>query len=411
MTSRAGQKRSAASNGAEASTSTAHTSKKTRFVEPDEDPANFAEQVDSALETRSRRGKVKSEGYESDSSDDGEGVVNSRKKGKEEEEDEDDMFAMADKEEKAQEETGKKKDKFMRLGDIEGQEFNDKSDEDSDDEEFEDEDARERKKKEGMGYEMSSFNMREEMEEGKFTDDGNYIRTFDPHQVHDKWMDGLDEREIKLARKRKREQEKKQQEKMEREERELEESGGAAAIELKLLPYLKKGETVLEALQRLGAAEKRKQPAKKPYVFRIWLSTLSRLTHFDDLRAKRKADGTMNVDKQPHTPTDIEAITELASKLMSLGDVDVYSKTYEELVRHVRTAGNVESNWEPPSADVKYEYRWEKPGSGQTDQVFGPFSEEDMKSWFKAAYFGTHGEQVKVRPVGGEWGDWDDVIS
>ncbi|RXW12816.1 hypothetical protein EST38_g13038 [Candolleomyces aberdarensis] len=390
MASRAGQKRSAASNSAEASTSSAHTSKKTRFVEPDDDPANFAEQVDSALETRSRRGKVKSEGYESDSSDDGEGVVNSRKKGKEEEEEEEDMFAMADKEEKAQEETGKKKDKFMRLGDIEGQEFHDESGENSDDEDFEDEDARERKKKEGMGFELSSFNMREEMEEGKFTDDGNYIRTFDPHQVHDKWMDGLDEREIKLARKRKREQEKKQKEKMDREERELQESGGPAAVELQLLPYLKKGETILEALQRLGAAEKRKQPAKKP--------------------AKRKADGAMSVDKQPHTPTDIEVITDLASKLMSLGDVDVYSKTYEELVRHVRTAGNVESNWEPPSADVKYEYKWDKPGSGQTDQVFGPFSEEDMRSWYKAAYFGTYGEQVKVRRVGGEWGDWDDVV-
>ncbi|KAJ2913433.1 hypothetical protein MD484_g6971, partial [Candolleomyces efflorescens] len=391
MASRAGQKRSAASNNAEASTSSGHASKKTRFVEPDEDPANFAEQVDSALETRSRRGKVRSEGYESDSSDDGEGVVNSRKKGKEEEEEEDDMFAMADKEEKAQEESGKKKqDKFMRLGDIEGQEFNDESGENSDDEDFEDEDARERKKKEGMGFELSSFNMREEMEEGKFTDDGNYIRTFDPHQVHDKWMDGLDEREIKLARKRKREQEKKQKEKIEREERELEESGGPAAVELKLLPYLKKGETILEALQRLGAAEKRKQPAKKP--------------------AKRKADGAMNVDKQPHTPTDIETITELASKLMSLGDADVYSKSYEELVRHVRTAGNVEQNWEPPSADVKYEYKWDKPGSGQTDQPFGPFSEENMKSWYKAAYFGTYGEQVKVRRVGGEWGDWDDVV-
>lgn len=267
MASRAGQKRSAASGSGEASTSGSHTSKKTRFVEPEDDPANFAEQVDSALETRSRKGTVKNEGYESDSSDDGEGVVRSRKKDKKDEgDDEDDMFAAVDKEEKAEEAEGKKKDKFMRLGDIEGQEFNNGEDGSDGEDEFEDEDAKERKKKEGMGFELSSFNMREEMEEGKFTEDGNYIRAFDPHQVHDKWMDGLDEREIKLARKRKREQERKQKDKVEREERELAESGGPVAIERKLLCLLKKGESVLEALQRLGVQAKRKQPAKKPYV-------------------------------------------------------------------------------------------------------------------------------------------------
>jgi len=255
-------KRSAGSSGPEASRSDAHAPKKTRFVEPEDDPATFAEQVDSALETRSRRGKVKNEGYDSDSSDDGEGVVNSRKKGKEEEEDEDDMFAIADKEEKEDDAGTKKQEKYMRLGDIEGQEFNDDSDEDD----LDDEHAKERKKKEEMGFELSGFNMREEMEEGKFTEDGNYIRVFDPHQVHDKWMEGLDDEEIKRARRRKREQEKKQKEKMEREERELAESGGPAAIELKLLPLLKRGETILEALQRLGAAAKRKGSTKKPCV-------------------------------------------------------------------------------------------------------------------------------------------------
>lgn len=393
MASRAGQKRAASGAGESSSSTSHHAPKKTRFVEPEDDPANFAEQVDASLESKSRKGKVKNEGYESDSSDDGEGVVNSRKKGGkggEDEDEEDDMFAAADKDEKEEEVAGKKKaDKFMRLGDIEGQEFNNESEE-SDIEEFEDEDARERKKKEGMGFELSSFNMRDEMEEGKFTEDGNYIRTVDPHQVHDKWMDGLDEREIKIARKRKREQEKKQREKMEKEERELAESGGPVAIERKLLPLLKKGESVLEALQRLGAAAKRKPAAPKK-------------------AAKRKAgEEPMAVDKEAAPPTDIEIITDLASQLMSLGDADAYSKTYEEIVRHVRSSGDVEANWEPPSADVKYEYKWDKPGN---TEVFGPFSEDDMKTWYKAAYFGQYGELVNVRPVGSsEWGDWSDIV-
>ncbi|KIK57724.1 hypothetical protein GYMLUDRAFT_45895 [Collybiopsis luxurians FD-317 M1] len=366
-------------------------SKKTRFVEPGDDPATFAEQVDSALENPSanRKGRVKNEGYESDSSDDGEGVVLSRKKGAENDED-DDIFAVADKEEKAEESGAKKKkETYIRLGDIEGQEFGHSGSEDEDDEdEPEDEDDAERKKKAGMGYELSSFNMREEMEEGKFTEDGSYVRSFDPHGIHDRWMEGLDEKEIKQARKRKREQERIQKERMEAEEKELEESGGKPALEKELLAMLKKGETVLESLQRLGVEAKKANP-----------------------KSKQNANETaMNVDASSKAPSDIERVTHLASTIMSLGEADIYSKTYEELVRSVRSSGTVDTNWVSPSADKKYEYKWDVPGSGQVDQTFGPFDEEEMKSWFKASYFGPSGEKVKVRQVGGEWKDWDELL-
>lgn len=262
MPPRTSQKRGADSTG-EPSTSQAKKpqTKKTRFVDPSEDPVNFAEEVDSALETPlARKGRVKNEGYDSDSSDDGEGVVNSRKKKEGEDDEDDDMFAIGEKEEKQDEASGKKKkDKeFMRLGDIEGQEFgNSGSEGDSDDDEPEDEDDAERRKKAGMGYELSSFNMREEMEEGKFTEDGSYVRSFDPHGVHDRWMEGLDEKAIKQARRKKREQERVQREKVKAEEKELEESGGVPTLEKELLALLRKGETVLEALQRLGVEAKK----------------------------------------------------------------------------------------------------------------------------------------------------------
>jgi len=261
MQPRTAQKRSATSS-ADASTSqiSSHAPKKTRFVEPSEDPVNFAEEVDSALENPSakRKGRVKNEGYESDSSDDGEGVVLSRRKDADGDDDDDDMFAMAEKEEKKDEATSKKKEEFLRLGDIEGQEFNeDGEDDDSDlEDEPEDEDEAERRKKAGMGYELSSFNMREEMEEGKFAADGTYVRSFDAHAVHDRWMDNLDDKEIKQARRRKRQQERIQREKMKAEERELAQSGGKGGWEVQLVGMLKKGETVLEALQRLGTKSK-----------------------------------------------------------------------------------------------------------------------------------------------------------
>ena len=245
-----------------ASETFASTSKKTRFLDPDEDPTNFSEQVESNLEddprTR-RKGRVRTEGYESDSSDDGEGVVNSRKPANEAEDDDgDDMFASAAAEEKKPAENVKKdKNKFLRLGDIEGQEFGGRglgdNSESSESDEPEDEDDAERRKKAGMGYEMSSFNMREEMEEGKFSADGSYIRTFDPHAVHDRWLEDTDEKEMKKARRILKHREKMERERQEAEEKELQDVGGKVAIEMRLLARLRKGETVLEALQRLGA--------------------------------------------------------------------------------------------------------------------------------------------------------------
>ena len=246
--------------------------KKTRFLDPADDETNFANEVDAALENPSatRKGRVKTDGYDSDSSDDGEGVVLSRRPGADgaaNDEDED-MFAPGPKEEDTKAEGAsekKKREEFLRLGDIEGQEFGrggsadggtDDDNSSRDDEEPEDEDDAERRKKAGMGYEISSFNMREEMEEGKFSADGMYVRNFDPHALHDRWMDGLGEREIKLARKRKRRQEKEQREKMRAEEEELELLGGKDAVEREVLAMLKKGETVLEALQRLGTRNK-----------------------------------------------------------------------------------------------------------------------------------------------------------
>lgn len=399
MRARQAQKRSATSSSAEASTTSlpSHATKKTRFVEPSEDPTNFAEEVDAALETPStqRKGRVKTEGYESDSSDDGEGVVYSRRKDKQEDTaEEEDMFAMADKEEHA-DDGGKKKESYLRLGDIEGQEFNEaqgESDSDEDDEP-EDEDDAERRKKAGMGYELSSFNMREEMEEGKFSADGTYIKTFDPHSVHDRWMEGVSENDIKLARRRKKQQDRVEKERMKAEERELEQSGGRGALEIQLLGLLKRGETVLEALSRLGNRLRKNQQNNKKLP-----------------NGKTKNDVAPVSEKQPSTiQSDIDLITHLASKVLSLGDVDIYSKTYEELVRSVRASGQVAQDWMPPSADIKYEYRWNVVGA-ETGDTFGPFSEDEMKRWHNAAYFGQFGEKVKVRSVGGEWGDWDDVL-
>ncbi|KAH8116798.1 hypothetical protein DFH11DRAFT_1577595 [Phellopilus nigrolimitatus] len=399
-----------------ASTSQKRSQKKTRFVSPGDDPTRFAEDVDAQLEdskSATRRGRVKTEGYDSDSSDDGEGVVSSRKKRTGDdgvEDDDDDMFAVGDKEETAENTSTarKKKAEYLRLGDIEGQEFNEASGSGSDvsEGEPEDEDDAERRKKAGMGFELSSFNMREEMEEGKFTEDGSFVRTFDPHAIHDRWLDDTDDREMKRARRAKRVQEKAEKEKLKAEAREAQQTGNKEDIEKEMLSILKRGETVLEALARLGAKAKKTKGKEK--------STKKPRTHRSSMDVDGKGKPPPTPKQDPSKPkTQIEHLTTLASSIMSFGDVDIYSKTYEHLLRSVRASGSVEPDWTPP--DVKYEYKWDVPeaqlqSEGADPQVFGPFGEDEMKAWYSANYFGDSGEKVKVRASGGDWGDWDDVV-
>jgi CD2 antigen cytoplasmic tail-binding protein 2 len=118
----------------------------------------------------------------------------------------------------------------------------------------------------------------------------------------------------------------------------------------------------------------------------------------------------MNVDKSADAPTAIEHITHLASTLMSLGETDIYSKTYEELVRAVRSSGLVDPTWIPPSNEKSYEFKWREAGTGQPGEVFGPFSKLEMISWYQASYFGPSGEKVEIREAGGQWDDWSNVL-
>ncbi|KZW00611.1 hypothetical protein EXIGLDRAFT_830515 [Exidia glandulosa HHB12029] len=379
--------------------------KRTRFVEPEDDPARFEETVDDALETSNRKGAVKTDGYESDSTDEGEGVVYSRhKKDGDADGEDDDMFAMDDDGDKPKSSAAhdggkKKKTEFLQLGDIEGQEFAENGD-DSDDSEDEadalDEDDAERIRRKkalgyddkSMGYELSSFNMKQEMEEGKFAADGSYMRSLDPHDMHDRWLEGTDEREIKKARKaykarlkKEAELEKKENVVVRKEERERD-----------LICLMRPSESVLETLQRLGV--KKKSQAKD---------------------RKKKDKDSMAIDTvaphgTAHTKTkvelDIEKITELASELM-VDNIDIYSTTYEELLRSVRRSKIVPDDWKPP--EDKFEYRW-KGGDGTT---FGSFSLEEMIAWKDADYFGDGAEKIEIRKVGvdGAWGAWNDAVA
>jgi len=406
----------------------------------------FEESVDANLEVSAREAKrsVNIDGYESDSTDDGEGVVLSRRSGANEVADEDDdMFgpsgaagkdAAKDDDEDDDDDDlggGRRKEKVLALGDIEGQEFGEVGaglDEDEDDDdEIIDEDEAERRAKKGMGFELTGFNMKEEMEEGKFVDDGTFVRSRDPHEMHDRWLEGTSEREMKRARKAHEKREREERERQIREQRE-QQSKRKEEYELELLKFMKKGESVMETLQRLGAEAKRAGGGQKRKAKRKPAGPAAAGMDIDPQSSTSNGNGHTNGHAEP---TPIERVTALASDLMALGNMDVYEGTYELLLRSVRRSGIVSQDWVPPSQTppreptppsdtAQYEYRWAPEyvtsagGTADAAQTFGPFAKRELDAWRAAGYFGgfENCERVQVRRIGDlDWRSWNSVFS
>ncbi|KAG8948896.1 hypothetical protein FRC04_009235 [Tulasnella sp. 424] len=401
----------------------------TDFIEDAEDGLEgdaFSNKVLEELEPSGhgkRKGRVKTDGYDTDSSDDGEGVVESRKKARRKKDDEDeddvDMFGGGDDrsdEEAAAANSKNKSTKYMALGDIEGQEFGGQGASDGGEEdEPEDEDDAVRRSKMGMGYELSSFNMKDEMEEGKFDEAGMFVRSYDPHQVHDRWMEGMDESEIKKA---KRSRKKMEEREAARKHRVDEEEGLShktkEQLELELLDWVRPGESVLQTLGRLGAEKKKNEKARPKQ------KAKSAKAVQDPTEDAEQDPGLAHPSQHPENSA-IDRVTALASALMSMGNLNVYDETHRTLLFNVREAGLVAKDWVPPSAapppappTTKFEYRWapdylaSTSGGAKPDDTFGPFTKEELLAWQAASYFGPSGERVQLRKVGGggSWSDW-----
>ncbi|KAG0341008.1 hypothetical protein BG004_006182 [Podila humilis] len=255
---------------------------------------------------------------------------------------------------------------------------------------------------------IEAFNMKEELEEGGEIDaSGNFIRKIDPDRFHDNWLEGLSRKEIQAAR-----------EAHERKARQaqIEEKEAAASamtetdIYLELVNILRPSESVVEALQRLGGGKKSgAKPAKK----KSWQKNSK---HMDEDKPPSAVE-TVSEDEKARKEA-IEKLTDLCDKMMAMGHFDIYEVTYEKVVRQLRIAEMISDDWEvgtpvrkPGEADLSFldedpllstsanwEYKWASPPEGQSgDEVHGPFSGAEMKSWTEQGFFS---QGILVRMVG-----------
>lgn len=243
---------------------------------------------------------------------------------------------------------------------------------------------------------LDAFNMKNEQEEGRFDDQGNYVRkAADADAVHDTWLEGVSKKDMKRAKEAadKREEE--------RRKKAIEDDSITTGDVLKtLIPFLERGETVLEALARLGKGKE-----KKPK----WQSK--------NKNQKKGQNGhAMDTEMSGEDPaegkrrSDVEAITGAADLLLTRGQPEIYDAERELLVRQYRKETGEE--WTEPktskgtdSGSMKmWEYRWSDARDG--GETHGPYDGTTMVAWNDAGYFG---EGVEFRQQNGVEG-WSRVV-
>ncbi|KAK3116329.1 hypothetical protein LTR53_003456 [Teratosphaeriaceae sp. CCFEE 6253] len=249
---------------------------------------------------------------------------------------------------------------------------------------------------------LDAFNLKDEEEEGRFDESGNFVRkAMDPDAVNDSWLDGLSKKDVKRAREA---QEKRDSE---RRRKDLEDDATTTSDLLsRLIVQLATGETPLEALQRLQKGQKVKpKEAKVPR----WKQ--KKLKDRMDVDVDEPAGNGNGADGDPVEEARkkaVEAITAAADALYSREQHEIYDAEREVLMRQYKreTGGD----WQAPvemstngGAGDQWEYRWSDARDGV--ERHGPYDGATMKAWEAAGYFG---DGVEFRRVGDS--DWDRVL-
>lgn len=394
---------------------------------PEEDAVLDADEIGRRGQ-QVRRKAVNLDGYDSDSDNEGFGArteEKSRNKQAKQDAEDDDMFAELQEDFREEEVDGdevlhknKKSVRFLRDDEIEGQvassksggeinvdltkgaKGNDHDEDDSGSEVGDEERARADEVDEELGAGakkkhaplVDAFNMSTEQEEGKFDEAGNYVRkAIDPDAVHDSWLDGVSKKDIKKAKDaaEQREAERRQKDRMD-------DNILTADVLKTIITHLERGETILEALARLGKGLRRKPK---------WQNTKNKKKVREDIEM---------ADEDPSEVARkraIDLLTGAADVLMGRGQEQIYDTEREILTRQYHSETG--EQWiDPPSENgdteqqplAMWEYRWSDARDG--GNINGPYDSNMMNSWKNAGYFG---EDVEFRRVG-DSGAWNSTV-
>ncbi|KAJ3064927.1 CD2 antigen cytoplasmic tail-binding protein 2 [Podochytrium sp. JEL0797] len=315
-------------------------------------------QDDEDLEfgARKRKGAIK-QGY-TDSDDEDAGGVSDDSDGEDDKKDaegaEDDMFA-------------EKKDKFLSKDKIDN-EGAEKSQE----------------------QEMMPFNMDDELDEGAFDENFNYVKTVDEHEVHDKWLGGITNDDMKIA-KNASDRIKARADALDALEEGVvrdEDSCWKAVLAL-----MKPRESVTGALKRLGG------PKKVP----AWKKNLKKKVAD---AAPKEADETP--ESEAERKKNLSELISLTDQLTSFNRYDVMEQTYESIARALRISGHLPDSWQPgdaiqsTTASSTQSLLWEYKTGDESDPnavIHGPVTAKQMREFTNSNESGMEPKAVFVRLV------------
>lgn len=242
---------------------------------------------------------------------------------------------------------------------------------------------------------LDAFNMSAEQEEGRFDDQGNYVRkAVDPDAIHDVWLEGLSKKDMRRAK------EAADKRDNERRQRDLEDDSKSNGDILQILiPLLQQGETILEALARLGKGNNRKPK---------WENKNKNRKHVQD-----ESETSKNLEDDPQEVQrreSVEAITGAADLLLTRGQVEIYDTEREMLIRQFRRETGEDWLDKAQTDDMLdtdtgihqqfWEYKWT---DGRDDGVInGPYDVQTMQQWNDAGYFGE-GVEFRLKDSGDSW--------
>lgn len=250
---------------------------------------------------------------------------------------------------------------------------------------------------------LTPFNLKQEMSEGHFDKDGNYHEKKDD-DVRDEWLENIDWERLEEENAMKRQDKGAEGD----DESEGEEKVVRPEIEVmsEMLGYMKEGESVTKAMQRLGGGKKKVGSASKR-------------------KAQKESDSSSEVTAE--SKANMLKLTDLVDELVARGQFDMYQYTYEKIQHKVKndevttaakedgefdmfaeevdekklstgTSRSEESNGakegELDPDKVYWEYKWENKDDAD---IYGPYASEQMENWTEEDFFK---DGVWVRKVG-----------
>lgn len=291
---------------------------------------------------------------------------------------------------------------------------------DNDNDRMDLDDSHPRKPKPKQEPKLEGFNLRDDMEEGKFDVDGNFIRNAADENAHqDLWLSGVSKKDIIKARNAhlRRQQEDEAKEIASSGRKTGDTKGSKTLLPTsdflsRLIDILDVCETPLEALQKLqkeSLAEKKKRQQELKN---------KRLAKRKKQNAVPESNGQENGEidgekdqaaKALQRHNTIETITECADTLMRRGLQNVYDLMREELQKQYQketgTPYSLKRKREDQDSKEEDELResqrqpstkeWEFKWQGD-DQVHGPYDSETMKTWIEDGYFEETPAKVRL---------------